>query len=68
VKAKHKQICQNQNIEKLKYNVTFGVIIDGYNPEEEFKNIKDLGFSHCQLNISEYSQELAQLSRSSIKK
>jgi len=67
-KAEYKQIFQNQNIEKLKSDVTFGVIIDGNNPEEEFKEIKDLGFFHCQLNVSEYSPELARRIRCSIKK
>jgi L-ribulose-5-phosphate 3-epimerase len=49
-------------------NISFGVIISGNNPEEEFKQIKDLGFSHCQLSISEYSPELAARLRESIEK
>jgi L-ribulose-5-phosphate 3-epimerase len=68
LKAEFNQKFQNQNIEKLKSDVAFGVIIGGNNPEEEFKEIKDLGFSHCQLNVSEYSPELAQRIRSSTEK
>ncbi len=40
-------------------NISFGVIVSGNKPEEEFKRIKELGFSHCQLAVSEYSPELA---------
>ena len=46
--------------------ITFGVIISGNNPEEEFSQIKGLGFSHCQLAVSEYSPELARRLRESI--
>lgn len=68
IKAEDKQPYQNQNIGKLKNDVTFGVIIGGNNPEKEFKEIKELGFSHCQLNVTEYTPELAQSIRSSSKK
>ena len=40
-------------------NITLGVIIGGNNPEEELKQVKDLGLSHCQLSVSKYSPELA---------
>lgn len=56
--AESRQIRKSNNKE-ISDNITFGVIISGDNPEEEFKQIKDLGFSHCQLNVSEYSPELA---------
>jgi len=65
VSAKNKEIMKNK--EALN-DITFGVIIGGNNPEEEFKQIKGLGFSHCQLDISEYSPELAKLLRASIEK
>lgn len=65
VSADNKEIKKNK--EALN-NITFGVIIGGNNPEEEFKQIKDLGFSHCQLHVSEYSPELAKRLRESIEK
>ena len=65
VSAKNKEIMKNK--EALN-DITFGVIIGGNNPEEEFKQIKGMGFSNCQLNISEYSQELAKRLRASIEK
>ncbi|MGV8136560.1 MAG: sugar phosphate isomerase/epimerase family protein [Mangrovibacterium sp.] len=68
VKAEYEQTYQIQNIEKLMDNVTFGVIIGGNNPEKEFKEIKELGFSHCQLNVAEYTPELARRICSSVKK
>jgi sugar phosphate isomerase/epimerase len=68
VKAQYKSTHQNQTIENLTNNVTFGVIISGNNPEIEFKEIKELGISHCQLNIAEYTPELAQRIHSSAKK
>lgn len=68
IKAECKQTYQNQSIGKPMDDVTFGVIIGGNNPEKEFKEIKELGFSHCQLNVAEYTPELAQLIRSSSKK
>ena len=49
-------------------NISFGVIISGNKPEEEFKRIKELGFSYCQLGVSEYSPELARRLRESIEK
>ncbi len=49
-------------------NLSFGVIVDGNNPEAAFKRVKDLGLSHCQLGISEYSSELAKRLRESIAK
>jgi sugar phosphate isomerase/epimerase len=49
-------------------NITLGVIIHGDNPEKEIRQIKDLGFSHCQLNISEYSHELAKRLHASVEK
>jgi len=67
IKAENKETYQNQNIDKQKSDVTFGLIIGGNNPEKEFKEIKELGFSHCQLNVAEYTPELAKLIRSSSK-
>ncbi|MHB1455070.1 MAG: sugar phosphate isomerase/epimerase family protein [Saccharofermentanales bacterium] len=49
-------------------NITLGVIVSGNNPEEEFKKIKELGFSYCQLGVAEYSPELAKRIRESIEK
>ena len=48
--------------------ITFGVIINADNPEEALKNVKELGFSHCQLDISEFSPELAKRLRQSVEK
>ena len=49
-------------------NISLGVIICGDNPEQELKKVKDLGFSCCQLNISEYSHDLAIRLRAAISK
>ena len=67
VNAESQQTCQDQDIDKLKGDVTFGVIIAGSNPEKEFKELNGLGFAHCQLNVAKYSPELAQRIRSSSK-
>ena len=40
-------------------NISLGVISRADNPEEDLKIVRDLGFSTCQLNIKEYSPELA---------
>lgn len=44
-------------------NISIGVIISGNKPEEEFKRIKDLGFSHCQLGVSEYPPVMSRKAR-----
>ncbi|RIH63509.1 sugar phosphate isomerase/epimerase [Mariniphaga sediminis] len=36
-----------------------GIITSGNNPEEDIKRISNMGFTTCQLGISEYSPELA---------
>lgn len=48
--------------------LNFGLIIGGNNPETEFKQIKEIGFSHCQLSVIEYTPELAKGMRAAIKK
>ena len=40
-------------------NISLGLISGADNPEEELKVVRDLGFSTCQLNIKDYSPELA---------
>ncbi|WP_018616944.1 sugar phosphate isomerase/epimerase family protein [Segetibacter koreensis] len=40
-------------------NISLGVISGANNPEEELKVVRDLGFPTCQLNIKDYSPELA---------
>jgi sugar phosphate isomerase/epimerase len=40
-------------------NISIGVISGADNPEEELKVVRDLGFPTCQLNIKDYSPELA---------
>jgi L-ribulose-5-phosphate 3-epimerase len=52
-------------------NITFGVIIgirNNSNFEDEFIQIKELGFSHCQLNVSEYSSGFAKRLREALEK
>lgn len=39
--------------------ISLGLISPANNPEEELKVVRDLGFSSCQLNIKDYSPELA---------
>ena len=45
--------------ERLLKNISLGLISGADNPEEDLKIVRDLGFSTCQLNIKEYSPELA---------
>lgn len=40
-------------------NISLGLISKANNPEEDLKVVRDLGFSNCQLNVKEYSPELA---------
>jgi sugar phosphate isomerase/epimerase len=37
-----------------------GVIANGNNPEKDLKIVKDLGFTVCQLNVANFSPELAE--------
>jgi len=48
--------------------ILIGVIIRGDNPEQEIKKIKELGFSCCQLGVTEYSHDLAVRLRNTLKK
>ncbi len=66
--AEDGQILKSKNDKGISDNITFGVIIGGNNPEKEFQQIKELGFSHCQLAVSKYSPELAKQLRESIEK
>jgi L-ribulose-5-phosphate 3-epimerase len=59
---------KNKTEEAESDRVTYGLIIGGNNPETEFKQIKELGFSHCQLLVAEYTPELAKRMRESIEK
>jgi sugar phosphate isomerase/epimerase len=63
--AVNKEAVKNN---KILSNITFGAIIGGNNPEEEFKQIKELGFSNCQLLVDKYTPELAKRLRSSVEK
>jgi len=45
--------------ERFLKNISLGVISGANNPEEDLKIVRDLGFSTCQLNIKDYSPELA---------
>ena len=65
ISADNKGILKNKEAQN---NITLGVIIGSNNPEEELKQVKDLGFSFCQLIVSEYSHELAQRLHESIEK
>jgi len=40
-------------------NILLGVISSANNPEEDLKIVRDLGFPTCQLNIANYSPDLA---------
>lgn len=48
-----------KNDDGILENVSLGLITKANNPEEDLKIVRDLGFSRCQLNIKEYSPELA---------
>ncbi|RLD99318.1 MAG: sugar phosphate isomerase/epimerase [Bacteroidetes bacterium] len=54
----YKEIPVTKNDRALK-KMPIGVIASADNPEEDLRIVKDMGFSVCQLNISEYSSELA---------
>ena len=45
--------------ERFLKNISLGVISRADNPEEDLKIVRDLGFSTCQLNLKDYSPELA---------
>jgi L-ribulose-5-phosphate 3-epimerase len=49
-------------------NILLGVISAANNPEEDLKIVRDLGFPTCQLNITNYSPELAVRLSSSLEK
>ena len=49
-------------------NILLGVIAAANNPEEDLKIVRDLGFPTCQLNIKDYSPELAVRLSSSLEK
>lgn len=55
---KSKKVTATKNTIAIK-NMPIGVIASANNPEEDLKIVKDMGFSVCQLSISEYSPELA---------
>ena len=44
---------------RLSENISVGVISRANNPEEDLKIVRDLGFTSCQLNLKEYSSDLA---------
>lgn len=41
-------------------NILLGVISGANNPEEDLKKVRDLGFPSCQLEVGQYSSDLAQ--------
>jgi L-ribulose-5-phosphate 3-epimerase len=45
--------------EKYLKKISIGIISRADNPEEDLKVVRDMGFSTCQLNLKEYSPELA---------
>ncbi len=49
-------------------NISLGVISSADNPEEDLKIVRDLGFPTCQLNIKNYSPELAGRLSATLKK
>lgn len=66
--AECSEIKKNNKINEVPDNITYGIIIGGNNPEVELKHVKDLGFSYCQLLVSEYTPELVKRLRASIEK
>jgi len=50
------------------HNISVGIITDANNPEEDLKVVSGYGFSTCQINVAEYSPELAARLRESFKK
>jgi len=61
------KVYAKKNFESLK-NMPLGVISSANNPEEDLKVVRDLGFSTCQLNIADYSPELAKRLSSTLEK
>lgn len=49
-------------------NISLGIIARANNPEEDLKIVRDLGFPTCQLNVKEYSPELAKRLRATLAK
>ena len=54
----YKKAPVTNNSRALK-KMPIGVIASADNPEEDLRIVKDMGFSVCQLNISEYSPEFS---------
>lgn len=52
----------------VSHKILVGVIADANNPEEDLKVARDLGFKTCQLNVNEYSPELAVRVAATLKK
>lgn len=48
--------------------ISLGLITKANDPEQDLKVVRDLGFSNCQLNIKEYSPELAKRLTGALKK
>ncbi|MCO5236196.1 MAG: sugar phosphate isomerase/epimerase [Chitinophagaceae bacterium] len=48
--------------------ISLGIIARADNPEEDLKIVRDLGFPTCQLNVKEYSPELAKRLRATLEK
>lgn len=48
--------------------ISIGIITPCNNPDVDLKKVNELGFSHCQLSIASYSQELANELKNAIKK
>lgn len=53
---------------KKSTDILVGVISNANNPEEDLKIVKTLGFKTCQLSIENYSSELAERVKASLKK
>jgi sugar phosphate isomerase/epimerase len=43
----------------IRGNIPLGVISGANNPEEDLKKVRDLGFPSCQLEVGQYSSDLA---------
>lgn len=49
-------------------SISLGVISEADNPEEDLIIVRDMGFSTCQLNVKNYSPELARRLRTTLEK
>lgn len=54
--------------EKYLKKISIGIISRADNPEEDLKVVRDMGFSTCQLNLKEYSPELARRLKTTLEK